>query len=100
MNQNRFILGIANLQISQIRPHSLVEARFSGAQGANARTRDVSLRDGRLQTGEAGLRDIRRVIANTLKIPENKVQISIIRAGGTFDSGPQTPLSFGFRSGN
>jgi len=31
MNQNRFILRIANLQLSQIRPHGLTNSRTGGA---------------------------------------------------------------------
>lgn len=85
------------VRVSPERFDELVAQQFAGAKGAaKISTRDYSIRDGRIQTGEAGLRDVRRTIAQTLGVPEAKVQISVIRAGGWFDNGPQTRLSFGF----
>jgi len=70
--------------------------RNSKPGSALSRTRDITIRDGRIQTGEAGLRGVRGLIARTLGVSQNKVQISVIRSGGVFDNGPQTPLAFVF----
>lgn len=86
------------IRVSGDRFDELIGSSFGNPRAGNAlsRTRDVAIRDGRIQTGEAGLRTVRRDIARTLGISENQVQISVIRSGGVFDNGPQTPLSFGF----
>lgn len=74
----------------------LIQQSFDGAQNSRAATRDVSIRDGWIQTGEAGLRELRRKVAETLNISQEQVQISIIRKSGRFDNGPQTQLSYNF----
>ncbi|MCH2075246.1 MAG: nucleotidyltransferase domain-containing protein [Puniceicoccaceae bacterium] len=62
--------------------------------GSNlADTRLHALETGKIQSGEARLSGLSRQIANDLGID---VDLSIIRAGGQFDNGPQLPLSFDF----
>lgn len=86
------------IRVTPERFDELINQSFENARSGSAvsRTRDFAIRDGRMQTGEAGLRQVRSEIARTLNVPQSKVQISIIRSGGTFDNGPQTPLSFTF----
>ncbi|MDQ0468047.1 hypothetical protein [Labrys wisconsinensis] len=90
---NDFDFGI---RVSPERFDELIAQSFPRAITGKIGTREISIRDGRIQTGEAKLRPIRRIIAETLGVPEDKIQIAIIRAGGEFDNGPQTPLAFGF----
>ena len=57
------------------------------------RTSTESLVEGRIQTGEARLGNLRDSLEQQFGMD---VQISIIREGGPFDNGPQTSLSFNF----
>ena len=76
---------------------SLIDVYFSGARNARAETMRYAIRDGRIQAGEARLSRLSRQVASELGIPSRNVQISIIRAGGAFDNGPQSPLSYTFK---
>jgi hypothetical protein len=86
------------VRVSPERFDELIGQRFGNPSVGSAKfeTRAVAIQDGRILTGRAGLGPVRTTIARTLNIPESKVQISIIRSGGRFDNGPQTPLAFGF----
>ncbi|WEK02284.1 MAG: LysM peptidoglycan-binding domain-containing protein [Candidatus Sphingomonas phytovorans] len=86
------------VRVSPNKFDELIAESFGNPKAGSAlsRTRDIAIRDGRIQTGEAGLRPVRTTISRTLNVPQNKVQISVIRAGGVFDNGPQTPLAFKF----
>lgn len=53
------------------------------------RTRLRAIETGKIQAGEARLSNLRRELERILGI---EVDLSIIRAGGKFDRGPQTPL--------
>lgn len=84
------------IRVSPEKFNEEIERAFKNSQNARARTKDVSVRDGRIQTGEAKLEKLRKEIANILGFDWRKVQISIIRQGGKFDNGAQTSLSFNF----
>ena len=58
-----------------------------------SRTRQFSLDNGIIQSGEARLSRLRQALENDLGI---EVDLSILRRGGAFDNGPKIPLSFGF----
>jgi RHS repeat-associated protein len=75
----------------------MIAKSFAGAKNARAATMDVAIRDGRIQAGEAGLRSLGKSVASEVGLPPGKVQISVIRAGGVFDNGPQTPLAYTFK---
>ncbi|WP_343074325.1 nucleotidyltransferase domain-containing protein [Chitinivorax tropicus] len=87
------------IRVSPEKFDELISTFFKNSQNAKAKTRDVSIRDGRIQTGESGLRGLRNEIASDLDMPKDKIQISIIRSGGVFDNGPQTKLSYDFEFG-
>jgi hypothetical protein len=61
---------------------------------ANARTRETAIQQGRIHAGEARLSNLANQLEQQYGRP---VDISIIRSGGPFDNGPQTPLSFDFQ---
>lgn len=86
------------VRVSPERFDELIGQRFGNPSLGSQKfeTRAFAIRDGRILTGRAGLGPVRTTIARTLNMPESKVQISIIRAGGAFDNGPQTPLAFRF----
>ena len=84
------------IRVSPEKFNEEIERAFKNSQNARARTKDVSVRDGRIQTGEAKLEKLRKEVANILGFDWRKVQISIIRQGGKFDNGAQTSLSFNF----
>ncbi len=44
-----------------------------------------AIKTGKIQSGEAGLRSLRRELESFLNLP---VDISVIRIGGPFDQGP------------
>lgn len=48
-----------------------------------------ALRTGKIQAGELGLGSLRRSVAQDLGM---KVDISLVRSGGPFDTGPYIPL--------
>ncbi|WP_345683373.1 LamG-like jellyroll fold domain-containing protein [Novipirellula caenicola] len=58
-----------------------------------ADTRSHALQTGKIQSGEARLSRLRTALENGLGID---VDLSVIRRGGQFDNGVQSPLSFGF----
>jgi hypothetical protein len=74
---------------------SIIDRRILNPNPGSAadRTRQTAIDRGRLHAGEAGLSDLRNQLQGQFG---TDVDISIIRAGGPFDNGPQTPLSFGF----
>jgi YD repeat-containing protein len=84
------------IRVSPERFDELISQNFAGARNSRAATRDISIRDGRIQAGEAKLRSLTKSIARDLGVDRHKVQISVIRARGPFDNGPQSTLSFGF----
>lgn len=86
------------VRVSPERFDELIAQRFGKPNPGSQKfeTMEYAIRDGRIFTGRAGLGGTRTTIARTLNIPESKVQISIIKSGGVFDNGPQTPLSFRF----
>lgn len=83
------------VRVSPNRFNSLIEQSFAGAGKTAISGREHAVRDGRIFGGEAGLRDVKSAISQTLGVGKEKVQISIIKSGGNFDNGFQTPLSFG-----
>lgn len=48
-----------------------------------------AIETGKIQSGEAGLRNLRKELQDLLGV---EVDISIIRIGGAFDNGTQLPL--------
>jgi hypothetical protein len=48
-----------------------------------------AIETGKIQSGEAGLRGVRKELEDQLNMP---VDISVIREGGPFDQGPFVPL--------
>jgi hypothetical protein len=87
------------VRVSPKRFDELIAQRFGSLNPESQKfeTMAFAIRDGRILTGRAGLGPVRKTIAQTLNMSESKVQISIIKTGGLFDNGPQTPLSFGFQ---
>lgn len=84
------------IRVSPDKFNEEIERAFKNARNDRADTRDVSIADGRIQTGEAKLRTLRQEIADILGFDKKDVQISIIKKGGKFDNGAQTPMSFNF----
>ena len=84
------------IRVSPEKFNEEIERAFKNARNDRADTRDVSIADGRIQTGEAKLRTLRQEIADILGFDKKDVQISIIKKGGKFDNGAQTPMSFNF----
>ena len=84
------------IRVSPDKFNEEIERAFKNSQNARARTKDVSIRDGRIHSGEAGFDDLKTEISKLLGVTRDKVQISIIKKGGKFDNGAQTPLSFDF----
>ena len=84
------------IRVSPDKFNEEIERAFKNSQNARARTKDVSIRDGRIHSGEAGFDDLKTEISKLLGATRDKVQISIIKKGGKFDNGAQTPLSFDF----
>lgn len=84
------------VRVSAEKFDDLIATSFANAKNARAATMEVAIRDGRIQAGEAGLSRLGRTVATDLGVPANKVQISVIRAGGVFDNGPQSPLAYTF----
>ena len=84
------------IRVSPEKFNEEIERTFKNARNDRADTRDVSIADGRIQTGEAKLRMLRQEIADILGFDKKDVQISIIKKGGKFDNGAQTPMSFNF----
>ena len=84
------------IRVSPEKFNEEIERAFKNARNDRADTRDVSIADGRIQTGEAKLRMLRQEIADILGFDKKDVQISIIKKGGKFDNGAQTPMSFNF----
>lgn len=56
---------------------------------AKARTMQRAIETGKIQSGEAGLRPLRKTLQGQLGMD---VDISIVRIGGPFDNGPMIPL--------
>jgi len=48
-----------------------------------------ALKTGKIQAGESGLRSLRKSLESDLGM---KVDISVVRVGGPFDTGPYIPL--------
>ena len=82
------------IRVTQSQFDDLITSSFANAKNARAATMEVAIRDGRIQAGEAGLSRLGRLVAKDLSFPTNKVKISVIRAGGNFDNGPQSPLAY------
>lgn len=56
---------------------------------AKHRTMQMAIQEGRIVSGRAGLRQLRRALEDLIGLD---VDISIIRRGGPFDTGPTLPL--------
>ena len=84
------------IRVTQAQFDELIASSFGNAKNARAATMEIAIRDGRIQAGEAGLSRIGRLVAKDLSFPTSKVQISVIRARGAFDNGPQSALAYTF----
>ena len=69
----------------------LIRTRFGTPNPGSAKERTMlhAVEAGKIQAGEAGLRDLRKSLEAETGLP---VDISIIRIGGAFDQGPYIPL--------
>lgn len=70
----------------------LVRQSFGNPNPGSAKERTMlhAIQSGKIQSGEAGLRSLRKLLEKTLGI---EVDISIIKKGGPFDGGTGVPLS-------
>ncbi|MFL6244945.1 MAG: Ig-like domain-containing protein [Thermoanaerobaculia bacterium] len=69
----------------------IIQRRFKTPNpgSANERTMQHAIKTGKIQAGEAGYRQLRKALEQSLGM---EVDVSIIRAGGPFDKGPTVPL--------
>ncbi len=69
----------------------LIRARFGTPNPGSAKERTMlhAIRTGKIHSGEAGLRGLRKQLEELLGFD---VDISVIRRGGPFDQGPRIPL--------
>jgi predicted nucleotidyltransferase len=67
------------------------QSKLSNVNPGTAKERTLlhAVETGKIQSGEAGLSALRKQLERDLNM---EVDISIIRAGGKFDNGPQLPL--------
>jgi RHS repeat-associated protein len=71
---------------------ALIRQRFGSPNPGSAKESTMlnAIQTGKIQSGEAGLRSLRKLLENMLGI---EVDISIILKGGPFDNYPRLPLS-------
>jgi hypothetical protein len=79
------------IRVSAERFEDHLAARFGNPRPgtAKARTMQHARATGKIQSGEAGLRGLRKALEADLGI---EVDLAIIREGGPFDQGPYLPL--------
>ncbi len=79
------------VMVSPTRFDEILEQSFGrpNTGSAKERTMQHAHQMGKIQAGELGLRALRRELEKELAL---EVDLSVIRAGGRFDSGPYIPL--------
>lgn len=79
------------IRVSPKKFAELIRARFGTPASGSAKERTMlhAISTGKIQAGEAGLRGLRRQLAQETGMA---VDISVIRVGGPFDKGPYIPL--------
>ncbi len=87
---SRSDLDIA-IRVTSERFEEILVQRFGTPKAGSAKEKTLlhARRTGKIQSGEAGLRSLRKALETDLGIA---VDISIIRQGGPFDQGPYIPL--------
>ena len=72
----------------------LIRSRFGTPNPGSAKERTMlhAIQTGKIHSGEAGLRGLRKQLEKSLGFD---VDISVIRRGGPFDQGPRIPLGGG-----
>lgn len=76
------------IRVDEKRVDELIKQRFGNPNPGSAKEKTMlrSISDGRIQRGEIGERAFGKSLANEFKI--NEVQISVVKIGGKFDTGP------------
>jgi hypothetical protein len=79
------------IRVSPERFEEILHMRFGTPNPGSARARTLqhAADTGKIQSGEAGLRSLRKALEADLGI---EVDVSVIRQGGPFDQGPYLPL--------
>jgi hypothetical protein len=82
------------IRVSPSRFEQFLVERFGVPNPGSAKEKTMkhAAATGKIQSGEAGLRSLRKILETDLGI---EVDISVIREGGPFDQGPYLPLREG-----
>ena len=79
------------IRVSAERFEEILSLRFGTPKAGSAKEKTLlhARQTGKIHSGEAGLRSLRKALEKDLGMP---VDVSVIREGGPFDSGPYVAL--------